>query len=87
MRHLILIGLLVFSLNLSLQAQENYKATGVSTNFFSSAPIEDIEAHSQSGISLWNTQFATLKGNNAITVTSTSNSGHTHSVNVRCATA
>lgn len=32
-------------------------------------------------------QFSTLKSNNEITVTSTSNSGHTHSVNVKCATA
>jgi len=38
-------------------------------------------------ITITSAQFATLKSNNSVSVTSTSSSGHTHSVNVRCATA
>lgn len=40
----------------TIRAQEIYEATGVSTEFFSSAPIEDIAAHADGGISLWNTR-------------------------------
>lgn len=38
-------------------------------------------------ITITSAQFASLKSNSEITVSSTSNSGHTHSVNVKCATA
>lgn len=38
-------------------------------------------------LTITSAQFATLKSNNEITATSSSDSGHTHSVNVKCATA
>lgn len=37
-------------------SQEIYKATAVATEFFSSAPIEDIAARADDGLSLWNTR-------------------------------
>lgn len=37
-----------------LGAQEIYTATGVKTSFYSSAPIEDIQATSAKGIAVWN---------------------------------
>lgn len=36
--------------------QEIYKSTSVETGFFSSAPIEDIAAQANDGLSLWNTR-------------------------------
>lgn len=40
----------------TLRAQAIYEATDVSAKFFSSAPIEDIAAHAEDGLSLWNTR-------------------------------
>lgn len=40
----------------AILAQDIYEATGVSTEFFSSAPIEDIAAQAEDGYSLWNTR-------------------------------
>lgn len=44
----------------------------------------DSHVHS---VTITASQFSTLKANNDITVTSSSNSGHSHSVNVKCASA
>lgn len=55
MRSLISIILILSGSLASLKAQDIYKSTGMSIDFFSSAPLEDIEARSGEGISLWNT--------------------------------
>lgn len=39
-----------------LYGQEIYKSTDVTTRFYSSAPIEDIAAQADDGLSLWNTR-------------------------------
>lgn len=56
MRSLIPIMAILLLFPGTIRAQEIYEATGVSTEFFSSAPIEDIAAHADGGISLWNTR-------------------------------
>lgn len=50
---ILLIGLACFEVAI---AQEYYKATGVETEFYSSAPIEDIRALSKEGISVVDTR-------------------------------
>lgn len=60
MRPLFSIILNLFIFTGICNSQEIYKATEVSTAFFSSAPIEDIAAHSESGVSLWNTRNGEL---------------------------
>ena len=56
MRSLFSIIIILLLFPGSLRAQDIYEATGVSTEFFSSAPIEDIAAHADGGMSLWNTR-------------------------------
>lgn len=56
MRPLFSIILYLFIFTGICNSQEIYKATEVSAAFFSSAPIEDIAAHSENGVSLWNTR-------------------------------
>lgn len=46
--------------------------------------MSNVNAHTHQ-VTITAAQFATLQGNNSITATSTSDSGHTHSVSVSCA--
>lgn len=56
MKHQIKILLFIFFVLFSISgnSQQLYKATGVEIDFFSSAPVEDINALSQEGISIFN---------------------------------
>lgn len=56
MRSLILIFTVIFLFQGTVKAQGIYEASGVSIEFFSSAPIEDIAAQTDEGLSLWNTR-------------------------------
>ncbi len=80
---------------------ENGTNTSISANHGHNLTVskEDVEAGSEKTYTLSQAstdshvhqvtisegQFSTLKNNEEITITSTSDAGHTHSVNVRCA--
>lgn len=52
--NLFILWLLSILLPVQLTGQELYKSNSVKIGFFSSAPIEDIQAVTEKGISLWN---------------------------------
>ena len=55
MQSLVKIVFLLFAIS-GATGQEIYKSTSVVAEFFSSAPIEDIAARADDGLSLWNTR-------------------------------
>ena len=56
----------------------------VSAGVEKSYVLSNVNSHTHQ-VTITAAQFDTLKGNNSVTTTSTSDSGHTHSVTVSCA--